>query len=212
MGNKHKKKQNSKPVSNHHATVVATKEMNIDDLKQALVAAILEAEEIKILREQEQKEREKQERRQVVGYKDYSQSNSRFKGVLQFLNDVKVVVRLLFMPKKDIKGDAATYTLLKVFLSALFFIVRWVLLICSLLMVAFIPAQYFMTEFTPLSWTQNISLGIYSILIFAISQLFRAASVEIEKIENNNFFFSVFASMVSIISLIIAIISFMRGG
>ena len=115
-----------------------------------------------------------------------------------------------FISKKKIKGDRATTGLLKFFLAIIFDVAKFALTVWSALLVLSIPMQYIVDSITILTIPQNILVFCFAILSFILSRLFRIASVEIENIDDKNYLFGVFASITSIVSIIVAIVSIFK--
>ncbi len=64
---------------------------------------------------------------------------------------------------------------------------------------------------TPIPWFQNVLYIMYGIIAFIFSRLFRMAGIEVEKIEDRNYLIGIFASVTSLISIVIAIIAVVKG-
>lgn len=179
-------------------------------MKQTIVEALLEYEKINKKNELDQKREKKQARQNLLGYKDYSQSNSRFKRLLEFGNDVQFFFKIMFLPKEKIDGSFATLVLLKFFLTFLIDLISFGLAVISVIIFLCIPLQYFMPDITPLPWGWDVLYGLCALMVFFLSKFFHIASVEIEKSEDNNYLFGVFTSVTSAISLVIAIIAIIK--
>lgn len=208
MSNKSQKNQKKKSVSNNirPINIIPPENMTSDELQHIIANAILEAEYIKEQRTIEQKEKEKAEWREKIGVEN---CKGKFKNIL---NGIKVIFKIFFMPKKYIKGDRASIGLLKFFLSLFFDIVSVVLLLLGLYLIFIIHFQHFFINTTKLTIFSNIISILYGFLILILSRMFRMASIEIEQIEDRNYIFGVFASVTSMISIIIAVIALLKGG
>ena len=119
---------------------------------------------------------------------------------------------LCFVPSKAIKGDRASFALMKLFLRIFFDFAKWILGLASLLFVVYGIALFFAPETLPVLWISNVGLTILGITTFFLSRMFRMASIEIEKIEDRNYLFGLFASVASIVSIVIAIVAVVKGG
>lgn len=209
MSNKSQKNQKKKSVSNNirPINIIPPENMTSDELQHIIANAILEAESIKEQRTIDQREKEKAEWREKIGVKI---CKGKFKNIL---NGIKVIFKISFMPKEYIKGDRASIGLLKFFLSLFFDIAGMVVLLpLSIYLIFIIHIQHFFINITELNIFYHIISVLCGFLILILSRLFRMASIEIEQIEDRNYIFGVFASVTSMISIIIAVIALVKGG
>lgn len=211
-----KRKQNRNQGTGKVSNVVsAVHEKTFEGLtKEELVQVIAEA----LLRYDEQKSKkrdnegkEQQERfNKLVGYKDHSSESFLKKILFSFGNQIKVFFNILFMKKKQIEGTRATSSLIKMFTYCVFFLANLSLTLFSLFLIACVPIQYCVSTITPLPWYSNVLLIIAAFISFVFARLFRMASIEVEKLQDYNFIFGIFACVTSIISLAIAIIAILK--
>ena len=101
-----------------------------EDMKKLIVNSLLAYDEAKKKLEKQEQEKEAQEWREKIGYKDYSDRKWLPRVFLTFFNSIKTMLKILFMPKKKISGDYATSGLMKLFVT-LFFKVCSHLLCCG---------------------------------------------------------------------------------
>ncbi len=203
--NKKKAKQNtaSKPLQSVNMNL--PENMSAEEIQHIIACAIVEAEEIKVQKEEEQRKATLAEWRDKIGYKEHTSK------IKKFFNEIKVFIKILFLPKKDIKGDRASLALLKSFISLFFRLMKWCLLILSILFIAVVPTQFIMINMIQLPWYQNIFLILYGFIAFILSRLFRMASIEVDRFYNRNYLFGLFASIASLVSIIIAVIAIVKG-
>ncbi len=203
--NKKKAKQNTalKPLQSVNMNL--PENMSAEEMQHIIACAIVEAEEIKAQKEEEQRKATLAEWRDKIGYKDHKSK------IKKFFNEIKVFIKILFLPKKDIKGDRASLALLKSFISLFFRLMKWCLLILSILFIAVVPTQFIMRNMIQLPWYQNIFLILYGFTAFILSRLFRMASIEVDRFYNRNYLFGLFASIASLVSIIIAVIAIVKG-
>ncbi|MDE6208262.1 MAG: hypothetical protein K2M73_01145 [Lachnospiraceae bacterium] len=203
--NKKKAKQNiaSKPLQT--ANINLPENMSAEAIQHIIACAIVEAEEIKTQKAEEQRKATLIEWRDKIGYREYK---NKFK---QFFNEVKVFIKVLFLPKKHIEGNRASEILLKLFIALFFWIMKCCSLILSILLIALVPAQYIMQNITVLPWYQNMLYIFYGVLAFVFSRLFRMAGIEIDNLDDRNYLFGLFASITSFVSIIIAVIAIVKG-
>ena len=113
-----------------------------------------------------------------------------------------------FVPQHLIKGDDATFGLLKISLEMFFLFAKIVTTLLSIGIIAYILLQCIIKDIPTLSVIQNILLCLFVVPLFLFSRMFRMASIEVNKIEDRNLLFGIFASVTSIVSIVIAVIAF----
>ena len=118
MPRKRKKKANNQPV----ISAPAPSGISADQWQHIMANAIVEAEEIKEQRKREAQEAEVARWRTVMGYREFDDENAAFREVKTFFNAIGCMIRLCSIKRKDIRGDRASFVLLKLFLSLFFFI------------------------------------------------------------------------------------------
>lgn len=207
-----------KKTSSSNTTIVING-IKPDELKQIFIEALLESEEIKKKNAEEQCEQGFIKRRKEFGYKEYSNVKIPWRWVLQFCNSVMTFLKLSFRSKEQIKENLVTLSLLKVFLMFIFILIKWGLIFVCIGCFLYMPLQYLLSDwwsfFSPHPWYYNLLLAYYGIAAFMFSALFRIASIEIENTDDCNYLFGLFtaiASIVSVISASIAVITVIKGG
>lgn len=205
-------KRNTSSQNCNSKEIIFSTPISADELKRVIAEALVEAEELKTQKVREQKEQELRERWKVVKYKDYNDKPKSVRWLFRFCNDVNVVIRLCFIPKDRIKGDLVNSIFLKTMLGGIFGGGRFLFGIISLLLFAYIPAQYFIKQIPSTSWIVNVGVAVLSVILFLDSRMFRIASIEIKKSQDVNFIFGMLASLSSILSIIIAIIAIIVAG
>lgn len=201
------KKKNQANLSPQQIVVTPPAGMSSDEMQHVIAMAIVEAEEIKERKKKEQKEAERKEWREAIGYKEYDDKNKLIRGVKTFWNRIVSFVRVCFVRKQHIKGDRVSFNLMRMLLYMSFDFVKICMNLLTAMFILYIPAQYIIPMFKIYPWHQSVLMGMYGLLTFMLSRLFRMASFEIEKIEDRNYLFGLFASVASIVSIVIAVIS-----
>lgn len=206
-----KKNKKNKSMPSNNVNIVLPNSLSADEIKSILVEAMLEVENKKAEVEKEKADKDLKEWRESLGIKEYPKdAKILFRNVKQFFNTFGAFIRLSFISKKKIKGDRATTGLLKFFLAIIFDLAKFVLTVLSALLMLSIPLQYIVDSIPVLSIPQNILVFCFAVVSFVLSRLFRIASVEIDNIDDKNYLFGVFASITSIVSIIVAIISIFK--
>ena len=206
------KKKNQANLSPQQVVVTPPAGMSSDEMQHVIAMAIVEAEEIKEQRKQEQRKAEFCEWQTVIGYKKYNDKNVLIRGVKTFWNDIVCLFRVCFVRKKHIKGDRVSFNMMKMLLCKSFDLIKICLNILTAMFILYIPLQYIIPSLTVLAWHQSVLLGAFGLLTFMFSRMFRIASIEVEKIEDRDYLFGLFASVASIVSIVIAIIAIVKGG
>ena len=188
----YKNKKNKNAPSNN-VNIVLPDSMSAEEMQQIITNALLAVEDAKEQKVKEQKEQERKEWEETVGK-----------------NPIKRFFKILFLPKKYIKGDKTTFVLLKVFVGMFFGLAKMLTLLFSIFAIAYVPLQYTIDVIPNMSIGQNLILGLYAVLSFLFSRMFRMASIEVDKIEDRSLLFGIFASVASIVSIVIAIVAIVK--
>lgn len=209
---KSKTPKEQKQPTNPPVNIVLPDSLSAEEMQQIITNALLAVDDAKEQKATEKKEQERKNFREAMGYKDYSTEKGLKKSVLVFLNRIKMVFKLLFAPKRLIKGDDATFGLLKMTVEIFFWMAKWATTLFAAIFIAYIPLQYIVEAIPVISIWQNIFFGMYAVVSFLLSRMFRMASIEVDKIEDRSLLFGIFASITSIASIIVAIIAVVQGG
>ncbi len=203
---KRKETKRRKSASKNIQSVNITLPENLtpDEMQHIIANAILESEEIKAEKEKKQHSDKLDKWHKTIGY---SENENKLK---DYLNKFKVFIKILFLPKKYIEGDRAFSTLLIMIIQSAFALVKWILMFLAIVFCIYPLLQLFGLS-TPIPWFQNVLYIMYGIIAFIFSRLFRMAGIEVEKIEDRNYLIGIFASVTSLISIVIAIIAVVKG-
>lgn len=203
---KKSQKQNSEIRQSTPAHInAASGQMSADELQHMIANAIMEAEDMKAKREADKKAEELAEWHKVIGY-DKSKT-----GIKKVWNNITAFFKVLFIPKKYIKGDRASTAIIQGLLQFCFQALYWICSVFTFALFAYIPLSFALPNIGNLNWLQILSYVVLSIAIFFASRLFRIASIEAEKMEDRNNLYGLFASIASIISIVIAVIAIIKG-
>lgn len=192
MGRK-KEKMNKpeKPVVNNFLDI------DYDKLASAIVNAQVVAKEKEQKSEEEKKTRDNEVWKKQFGY-DESKPVTR----------ITSFIRLLFVKKKDIKGDRATFALLKMSAELILAIAKWALYLffagCLL-----VPIYAYCTK-QPLSVGEIITGVLMGLLAFIYARILRIAEIEIENLTDREYLNTIIASITALIAMVVSIISVLR--
>lgn len=191
--NRRKVPKKQKESASTPVNIVLPDSLSTEEMQQIITNALLAVEDAKEQKVKEQKEQERKEWEETVGN-----------------NPIKRFFKILFLPKKYIKGDKTTFALLKVFVGMFFGLAKIFTLLFSIAAIAYIPMQYAIDALPNMSIGKNIMLSLYAVLSFLFSRMFRMASIEVDKIEDRSLLFGIFASVASIVSIVIAIVAIVK--
>ena len=186
--------------------------MSAEEMQHIIAKAMVEAEELKEQKKNEQREKERTEWRRVIGYKECSDKKGFSKTLHTILNRIGCFLKMLFVPAKHISGDRASFGLLQMCVSICFSLAYSLSFLLSIISFFGGIASFFIPLEKPIHWTTSVLYMFIGFGTFLFSRMFRMASIEIQKIEDRNYLFGIFASLASIVSIIIAIVSIVKGG
>ena len=104
----------------------------------------------------------------------------------------------------------ASFNLLKLCLTGLFSIAMCIAFFASIVFIVGGIASFFIQIETPISWAYKIWFVVIGVVFLLFAFIFRIVSVEVEKMKDKNIIFGLFASVTSIVSIIIAIVSIIK--
>lgn len=212
-GTKQKKhrKPTKKPQENQEKTVVLSSSINSDELQKAIVSAILEAEQTQKEKEQEQQKAQEEadlkEWRAAIGWREHTEKNWLKRKLLIILNSLRVVIKLPFIKEASIKDDFELLTMFKSTLISLFDIAQILLL---MLMGIWSYILYKIYDFSVAFVSYEIFIMLPVTYIFW--GLLRMVKIEVKHLEDRNMILGLFASATSVASIVIAIVSIIKGG
>lgn len=101
----------------------------------------------------------------------------------------------------------ANAELTKLVLKLIYKAVELILLLLSIFMIAAVPLQFIIPDAPIADWYIDVLIIVWAFPIFLLSRIFKMASYEIDRIKDYNYLFGLFATVTSIISVVIAIIA-----
>lgn len=183
-----------------------------EEIQHLIAHAIIEADELREAALRKQQDTELLEWRTATGYKEFSDKSKFIRGTKTFFNRLRCFVRLCFVSPNAIKGDRASFALTKLFLRLFFDFAKWITGMVSLLFVIYGVCSFFISEQSLVAYLSDFTMLVLGITIFTLSRMLRMASIEIEKIEDRNYLFGLFASVTALVSIVIAVIALLKGG
>lgn len=208
--NRRKTPKEQKQSASTPVNIILPDSLSSEEMQQIITNALLAVEDAKEQKAKEQKEQDRKNFREAMGYKDYPHEKGLKRSFLVFCNRVKMLFKLFFAPKHLIKGDDATFGLLKMSVEIFFWVVKWAATLFAMCAIAYIPLQYIVEVIPVLPIMSNVLLGCFAFSSFLLSRMFRMASIEVDKIEDRSLLFGIFASVASIVSIAIAIVAIVK--
>lgn len=166
-------------------------------LSRAIVKAYFEIEDKKKENEQNHSENERKEWLEFLGQKEYPENENRLKKSWhKICNDFRLLMKLLFISRKDVKKTRATFALMSLTIVCVFTIIKWCLYCAVILFIAMIILQ-------------KISyIGIvWATICFVLARVFRIAAFEIDEMQDDGLLTAVFSGVLSFVAVIISIIA-----
>ena len=208
--NKKKSKQNIASNPLQSVNISLPENMSAEDLQHTIARAIIEADEIRLQQEKIRKEQEQQEWCKLIGYKDYSKTHCKFRAFKSLGNKLYAIFKICMLPKSAIKGDRATIAILKMVLLELLIIFRFIFSFAALSFLLYIPLQYVFSCPNKQPWYISGLFAILAVCLFFIGRVLKITSVEIDKLDDRNYLLGLFASITSLVSIIIAVIAIVK--
>ena len=173
---------------------------NIDE--KVLAREIIKAHEEYEHYRQTEKEKEEKKRQEewlkILNQKEYP-SNEKWilRKCHKLRNDFFLLKNLLFIKAKDVRDMRATFGLMRLAVSGIFSLCKWVLYFCAASMIYGV-------------WNDTIekALGcMIAVVLWLFARIFRIASFEVEKIEDGNLIIAIFSGVLSFVAVVIAIVA-----
>ena len=176
------------------------------DLKSQIVEALIETDRRRAEVAKAEKDRIRQNTRRVLGIKDYSDKKPICRFICRTLNAIWVLITIPFRTIDDIEGTRMSTGLIALTLSLFFGLISLALYITSIF--TLFAAIYWLVICKLANAINTFSIALSSCMLGSI---FKVAKKEIEKTNDTNFLFGLFASVTAIISIVIAIIAIIKG-
>lgn len=168
-------------------------------MEKIIAQAIIKADEMRVQKEEEKRKEIDKKWHETIGYKDYSNRKGIEKWMFRFVNDIVILAKIPFIPKEKIETDWISWSLLKAAMVILFRLITYGFLLLALSLFYFSIQQ------------KNFIYISFAFLFYALAGIFRMTSVEIDKIQDRNYLIGLFTAIITVISVIVAIITVVRG-
>ncbi|MBR4341972.1 MAG: hypothetical protein IKP88_04530 [Lachnospiraceae bacterium] len=188
---------NKKNQPNKSEKIVAPVEIDYKKLADAIVEAQDRAIEKRNTREEERKVNENKEWRALFGYEENKP-----------LTNIKAFIKLLFVKRKDVKGDRATFALLQMSAELILKIAKWALYLFSAGCVLYlINIIYTKQNINVWIIVLNIIIGV---LAFVYAQMLRIAEIEIGNLTDREYLNTIVASITALVAMVLSVISLFK--
>ncbi len=198
---KPKETQNTPPLN-----ITMPSGMSNAEMQALIVSSLLEYDRQKQVLEKQKDDAERKEWQSRIGYKDYSDRRLVPRIFLSVVNSLWSFVRLLFMPKKSISGDHATVGLMKIAVSLAFSLAKWVLWVVSAVLLLVYPCSLVIPSISKMPFSDAVPYIEFGLISLLFAQLFRIASIEIEKMKDRNYLVDIFAAVAAVAAIVISLI------
>lgn len=193
---KTRKKQTKENITIH---ISCPNSIGPDEMKDIIAKAIIKADEIRIQKEEERSKDIDKRWHETIGYKDYSNKKGLAKWALRLINDIVILVKIPFIPKAKIETDWISWSLLKTAMVILFQGITLMLFISTIIPVYMAIQQ------------KNFFYISFAFLLYALGGISRMTTIEIDRIRDRNYLIGLFTAIVTVISVIIAVITIIGG-
>lgn len=177
---------------------------NCDIDYDKLAMSIIKAHDLMTENAEKEELKKLEEWQKIIGYKKAPKDlSSKRQRSYEIRNNFTVFFRLLFrVNREDIKTSIINNGLMKMFISFAYSILEYLLYL-----VTFVFFLIFIFNVSLESLAFCFSLGFVS-LVFA--RIFRIASIEVEKIRDNNYLVGLFSAITSFIAMVATIIALFK--
>ena len=197
----------NKKAGNKTIYIVFPDNISAEEVKSIITEGMLEFEEQKKQRENEEKEARRKAWQNAIGVKDFSNVKKTKRWLLQFCNDLKTFWKICTISQKDVRGDDTVFNLIQAFIVSIFAVIFVICMLLSLVFSIAFPILLFLGFFPGIPLNIALLVFFLGILAFVFSQAFRIASFEVTNIEDRSYLFNLFTCVVSTISMIVAVIA-----
>ena len=186
---------------------IASKATSIcsEELKQIIVAAILEAEEIKQTKIAQQYQKEKEEWSRLFGEEDYSEFQGLQRIQLELQCFARVIKKIITVKDREIKESFCSENMIKAIIIVIFLFAEYIAYFGTILFLLGVFYQL-SGDAEGSKWLSVVWLviGFFS---FLGARLFRTIKIEIKKMENRDRLFALSGHIVAFVSMIIALVA-----
>lgn len=183
-------------------------EIDYDKLAMAIVKAHQISAENDKTNSLKQEQKSKQEWNDIIGYKEYPENENCFlKRVHSIKNDLTIFVKTIFFKKENAKADYITFSLLKMVLSGLIGIIKWIFYVFAVILLL---STFFKIENKCIFLTLKIEYLSFAFGFFIIACILRIAVFEVENMKDRTLLMSILSVLISIVAAILALVALFK--
>lgn len=205
-----KKKNDKKKQNKTEVSIQVSPHISAEDFQHIIANAIVEADEIKENNRRIRQENELKEWHAAIGYKEFTDKNTVLRTLKTFFNRLCSFVRICFISKDKIRGDRFSFGLIKLFLEMALTGTKCLLATLTLCSAALVFIHYLAPSAMDTSALNPASVIGIGLMSFLLSRFCRLASIEVEKLEDRNYLFALFAAIASIVTVAGAFVSLVK--
>ncbi len=206
MSKNHRRKANTKELSNTPPLNIAMpNDMSNVEMQALIVGSLLEYDRQKQELDKQKEEAERRDWLERIGYKDYSDRKTIPRIILTNVNSIFSFARLLFMPKNKISGDHATIGLMRIALALAFSLTKLVLWGIGAILLFLYPCSIIVPSIHKMDFSTAVPYIVFGLLSLLFAQLFRIASIEIEKTQDRDYLVGVSAAVAAVAAIIVSL-------
>ena len=184
--------------------------MSQAEMQHIIANAIIEAKKADEDAKQKQKEANIRELQEAIGFKKYNDKNRLLRIIKIAINEFKCIFKICVLPRKNIKGDRVTFSIMSVLLTLIFALVALVLYCAALLFLICGIIALIHGQGAPLWGIEWYIFIPFSFAAFLFASIFRISSIEIEKVEDRDYIQSLLNIVLTIIAAVFAYLSLIK--
>lgn len=196
--------RNNKKEGIKTVNIVFPDHMSADEIKHIIADGLMEFEERKRKRGEEEEKVRVEEWQQAIGVEDFSNVKQPRRRWLTFKSNVKTFWKMCTISPKYIKGEGLTLGLMQGLLELFFGMLNVGFLLVSLILCVVGLVFLLQNGISFVSIVILAGLWAYGLLSFVLSRVFRIARFEAANISDRNYLFGLFACITSLITIAIA--------
>lgn len=179
--------------------------LDYQKLADAIVDAQMRAKEIEKCELEKETQKKQDEWKKILGYKEYPVSKFKFvNGFYNFINHIKVLLRIIFFKKEHAKFGVATALILNLSIKVVLSVIEKVMYI-----IAGILTVVSFYSFGEEIFTFNCGCFFLAIVLFVVARAIRIAKFEIDNIHDRNYLIGLSSAVSAFAAMILAIASLM---
>ncbi len=200
---KQKKRKNKQQSEIVQQNVIMPETFDYQEFADAIVKAQLKVKEKEDELNKQKSKEANIEWQKIIGYKEYSEDKKwLIKRLHKLKNVIVVFFNMLFFKKKNAKYDIATFAILKLFLSALLGIFKFLLYLFA---IGLLVSSFY--SFAEKAFVFSGLPLCCAFLSFVIARLIRIAQFEVENMSEREYIIGILSAVTSFVAMILALLA-----